>query len=419
MQERYDFIVVGAGPIGSSTARHLAEGGHSTLVVGPDEPAGFEDHQGVWAGYYDEGRLAHVLEVPLMTSMLAMRSIRRFAELRERTGVEFTVPTHSVSVMPRQALTTSASDWFDRDLLARNARDLGVEVFELDEDGLRDAYPSLDFEPEHVALVQRDAFILNPRRLVEAELAAAVAAGAVLVRDEVVRTEKTDDGVLVTAASGASWRAGRVVLATGAASNATGLLPRPLLMPSFGATVVLVEVDGPDAVDMPAMMYLKYREGSSLFGGIVMSPRPYPDGKWYVKVAGGSLLANPLDTAEEISAWVRTGGRREDIDEALAVLHDLMPGREFGPARTRPCMVSATPTERPYIDWVDGSDEPDKTTIIAVEGERGAMAADEIGRLTAELAVHGRWKDTIPHEVFQAHWAEPGWTTAGWLASQR
>ncbi|WP_198653209.1 NAD(P)/FAD-dependent oxidoreductase [Actinocorallia populi] len=413
MQDRYDVIVVGAGPIGSATARHLADGGHSTLVVGPAEPAGFADHRGVWAGHYDEGRLAHVLEVPLMTSMLAMRSIRRFPELRERTGVEFTVPTHSLSVMPRETPGGSSSDWFDRDLLARNARDLGVEVDELDEDALCAAYPALSFEPGHVALVQRDAFILNPRRLVEAELAAATAAGAVLVRDEVVRTGKTDGGVLVTAASGASWRAGQVVLATGAASNATGLLPRPLLMPSFGATVVLVEVDGPDAVDMPAVMYLKYRDGRSLFGGIVMSPRPYPDGRWYVKLAGGSLLANPLDTAEEIAAWVRTGGRREDVDEALAVLHDLLPGREFGPARTRPCMVSATPTERPYIDRVD------ETAVIAVEGERGAMAADEIGRLTAELAVHGRWRDTIPHEVFQARWAEPGWTTAGWLAARR
>ncbi|MFI0352865.1 NAD(P)/FAD-dependent oxidoreductase [Actinomadura sp. 9N407] len=411
MRDLYDVIVVGAGPIGSATARHLADRGHSTLVTGPDEPAGFEDHRGLWAGHYDEGRLAHVLEVPLMTSLLAMRSIRRFADLRERTGVTFTVPAHSLSVMPRTMAGGSGADWFDRDILARNARDLGVEVSELDEDDLREQYPALTFEPKHVALVQRDAFILNPRRLVEAELAAATAAGATLAREEVVRTEKVDGGVRVTARSGASWLAERVVLATGAASNATGLLPRPLLMPTYGATIVLVEVDGPDAIDMPATMYLKYRDASAVFGGIVMPPLRYPDGKWYVKVAGSSLLHNPLDTAEEIGAWVRTGGRREDIGEALAVLSDLMPGQKFGPARTRPCMVSATPTERPYIDMVD------ERTVIAVEGERGAMAADEIGRLTAGLAVHGRWKDSIPHEVFQARWAEPGWTTAGRNAS--
>ncbi|OLT23261.1 sarcosine oxidase [Actinomadura sp. CNU-125] len=414
MQGQYDVIVVGAGPIGSATARHLADRGRSVLVVGPDEPSGFEDHRGVWAGYYDEGRLAHVLEVPLVTSLLAMRSIRRFAELRERTGVTFTVPTHSVSVMPEAPAGGSSADWFDRGILVANARDLGVEVSELDAAELREAYPSVTFEPGHVAVVQRDAAILNPRRLVRAELAAATsAAGADLVRDEVVRTERAHDGVRVTARSGASWTAGRVVLATGAASNATGLLPRPLLMPTFGATVVLVAVDGPDALDMPAMMYLKQRDARTVFGGIVMSPLRYPDGEWYVKVSGRSLLDTPLDTAEEIGAWVRTGGRQEDIGEALAVLRDLMPGREFGPARTRPCLVSATPTERPYIDLVD------ERTVIAVEGERGAMAADEIGRLTAELAVHGRWKDSIPHEVFRAQWGEPGWNTAGWLASRR
>jgi sarcosine oxidase len=170
---------------------------------------------------------------------------------------------------------------------------------------------------------------------VEAELAAATAAGATLVRDEAARTESVDGGVRVTARSGRSWTAGRVVLATGAASNATGLLPRPLLMPAFGATIVLVEVDG--AAPMPATMYFKMRDARTLFGGIVMPPLPYPDGKRYMKVTGRSLLDNPLDTA------------------------------------------------------------------------------DEIGRLAAGLAVHGRWRDSIPHEVFRAQRAEPGRTTTEWL----
>ncbi|MEO3781786.1 FAD-dependent oxidoreductase [Actinocorallia sp. B10E7] len=418
MRDQYDVIVVGAGPIGSSAARHLADAGHATLIVGPEEPAGFEDHQGVWAGHYDEGRLAHVLEVPLMTCLLTMRSIGRFEALRERTGITFTTPTHSLAVMPRDTGADSrGGNWFDREALSQNARDLGIEVDELDEDDLCREYPSLTLEPGHVALVQRDAFILNPRALVRAELAAATEAGAVLVRDEVAGVEKEDDGVRVTTRSGASWRAGRVVLATGASSNATGLLPRPLLTPTFGATAVLVEVTDPDAVQMPTMMYLKRRGEEVPFGGVVMAPRPYSDGKWYVKVAGGSLLNTPLDSHEEIAAFVRTGGRKEDIDEAYEVLRELLPGREFGAARTWPGIVCATPTERPYIDWADEGGEDGRRIVVAVEGERGAMAADEIGRLAAELAVNGRWKDTVPHEVFKARWTEPGWTTSGWLAS--
>lgn len=396
----HDVVVVGAGPIGSATARHLAEQGVDVAVIGPEEPVSPEGHEGTWAGYYDEGRLCHVLEVPLMTSMLTMRSIRRFDALRERTGIDFTTPTHSVTVLPGNLDAGSASTWFDRDLLAANARDLGVTVHALDEEGLAAAYPALRFEPGHVALVQPDAHILNPRALVRAELAAARLDGAHLIRDEVVATREIAGGVLLTGRSGALWTADQVVLATGAASNMTGLLPRPLALSSFGATVVLAEVEDPASLDMPTMMMLKYRDGTRLYGGIVMAPRPYPDGRWYLKLSGSSLLDTPLDTAAQTAEWVRSGGNRADIAEAADVLRDLLPHREFTTFRTRPCLVAATPCDRPYIDRVD------ERTVVAVEAERGAMSADEIGRLAAMLA-RGPWSDTIPHEVFRAEWAEP------------
>jgi hypothetical protein len=90
-------------------------------------------------------------------------------------------------------------------------------------------------------------------------------------------------------------------------------------------------------------------------------------------------------------------------------LTELLPDVDFLSLRTRPCLVCATPSDRPYIDWADDR------TVVVVEGERGAMAADEIGRLAAGLALTGRWTDTLPQELFAAEWAEPGWTTTGML----
>ena len=404
VESRYDVAVVGAGPIGAATARHLADQGASVIIVGPAEPERFDDHQGAWAGYYDQGRLAHVLEVPLVTSLLATRSIRRFPELRERSGVTFTTPTHSLSILPDVTEGTRGSEWFDRDRLLRNAEDLGVAVSPLSADEMRREYPRLHFAPGHVGVVQRDAAILNPRELVRAELAVATEGGATLVRDEVVslgRAENIDKGVLVVGKSAGTWRADKVVLATGAATNATDLLPRRLEMQTYGATVVLVEVDDPATVDMPAMMYLKFLEGQLKFGGIVMSPLRYPDGKWYIKVSGNSLLDTPLESSDEIAAWVRTGGRAADIDDTYDLLAELMPDQKLGPAFTRPCTVCDTPTGLPYLDRVD-----DRVTVV-VEGERGAMAADELGRLTAEYTLAGQWRDGIPHDVFRARWATP------------
>ncbi|WP_420880426.1 NAD(P)/FAD-dependent oxidoreductase [Rhodococcus sp. (in: high G+C Gram-positive bacteria)] len=400
-ERHFDVVVVGAGPIGAATARHLTERGASVLVVGPDEPEGFVNHDGTWAGYYDQGRLAHVLEVPLMTSMLTMRSIRRFADLQERTGVDFATPRQSLTVMPDASERSTITDWFNRDLLAGNAADLNVAVEQFSATELQQQYPDLRFAPGHVGIVQRDAFIVNPRALVKAELAAAVARGAVVVRDTVDSLERVARGVRIVSRSGESWRAGKVVVATGAATNVSGLLPKPLDMRTYGATVVLVEVPDPAAFDIPAMMYLKAVGGEAAYGGIVMSPLQYPDGCWYLKCSGRSLLDNPLDSAEAITRWVRTGGRREDIGEALDLLAELLPGKWFGPAHTRPCMVCETPTALPYIDQVD------EHTVVAIEGERGAMAADEIGRLTANLTIDAVWTDSLPHTAFQARWAQP------------
>ena len=395
----YDLAVIGAGPLGSATARHAAEAGARVLLVGPDEPAGFADHEGTWAGYYDQGRLSHVLEVPLMTSLLAMRSRRRFPELIERTGVDFLTPTHSVTVLPVAPVPGTGALWFDRDALARNAADLGVAVDPLDEEQLAAAYPTLRFEPGHVALRERDAHILDPRALVRAEQRAAVGAGTTLVRDEVVSCRRGADGVRLSAArDGDLGTARRVVLATGAATNATGLLERRLATATYGATVVLAEVAGPEAVSMPTMMMMKVRDGALVFGGIVMAPVRYPDGRWYVKVSGSSLLANPLEGRAEIAAWVRTGGNPGDVDETRELLAELLPGVELLSVRTRPCLVCATPSDRPYIDWADDR------TVVVVEGERGAMAADEIGRLAAGLALTGEWRDSVPHSVFAAEW---------------
>ena len=395
----YDLAVIGAGPLGTATARHSAESGASVVLIGPDEPSDPAVHQGTWAGYYDQGRLCHVLEVPLMTSLLAMRSRRRFSALIERTGIDFLTPTHSVTVLPAEPIPGAGSLWFDRDVLAGNAADLGVAVDLLDEDQLAADYPALRFEPGHVGLREKDAYILNPRALVQAELSAAVKAGTTLVRDEVVESERVGDGVRLETANGTRVTAGKVVMATGAATNATGLLERRLVTPTYGATVVLAEVTGPDAVSMPTMMMMKVRKNEMVFGGVVMAPVQYPDGRWYLKVSGSSLLANPLEGREEIAAWVRTGGNAGDLEEVRDLLAELVPDLEILSMLTRPCLVCATPSDRPYIDWADDR------TVVLVEGERGAMAADEIGRLASDLVLTGQWRDSVPQSVFAAEWS--------------
>ncbi|GAA4956247.1 hypothetical protein GCM10023205_17930 [Yinghuangia aomiensis] len=62
--------------------------------------------------------------------------------------------------------------------------------------------------------------------------------------------------------------------------------------------------------------------------------------------------------------------------------------------------MSANHSLHPYIDVVDDG------LVVATEGERGVMAADEIGRLTADLAATGGWRDGLPQELFTVRWLD-------------
>ena len=54
--KRHRFVVVGRGPMGAAAARHLATAGEDVVVVGPEEPKDWSQHEGAFASHYDEGR---------------------------------------------------------------------------------------------------------------------------------------------------------------------------------------------------------------------------------------------------------------------------------------------------------------------------------------------------------------------------
>lgn len=400
MSTHADVIVVGAGPIGSAAARHLATLGERVVVVGPDEPADFVGHRGLWSGHYDQGRLA-AIDVPFVASVVGLRAMRRFPGIEAESGVRFTEPHPLLTVSPEDEAGTlpdgdGHSEFFGRDSLIANIDELGGSYELLDGATLASRYPDLHVPPGHVAVHQRDAMIVNPRQLVRAELALAERHGATRLRAEVVGIEEHAGGVEVVTRTGDRLGAGRVLLATGASTNACGLLPEPIASPTYGCTIVLVEVD--PAVDFPTLMVYAAYDGN-VYGGIFVPPRAYPDGKVYLKGTGAALLDNPLGSYAEIERWVGTGGSEAERDHCLRTLRDLMPGLGIGAVWTRPCLVSMNESCHPYIGFV--SDR----VALATEGERGVMMADEIGRLAAGLVTAGRWSDTLPEELFRVRFA--------------
>lgn len=389
---QFDVVVVGNGPIGSAAARHLAGEVGEVALVGRDEPTDHRTHRGAWSGWYDEGRMAHAIDLPLLSGLLGLRARRRFDELQDRTGVTFATPVPGLNVAAHGQGADQGGDYFDVASMLSRAADLGVHAELLDEAALQAAFPAMRFAAGHVAIHQPDALLLNPRRLVLAETSAAVAAGASRISDEAVAVERRGEALEVTTRDGARLSTRCVVLAAGAYINLSGLSPRRLALSAFGATVTLAAVD-PSTPAFPTTMYLKSTEHAP-YAGIITPPRPYPDGRWYIKGAGASLLDAPLDTAATAEAWVRTGGDARDRASFTEVLAELLFDVRVEDVAIRPCIATINDSGYPYIGFVDDG------VVVATEGEHGVTMADEIGRLAARLAIDGTWRDTLPAEPF-------------------
>ena len=400
----FEVAVVGAGPIGSAAARHLAREISGVALIGPSEPETYRDHVGPWSGSYDEGRMAHSTDLPLLSGLIGLRARRRFASLEAATGITFARPVPALTVAPGDAAalarfasgdddaTHVSEDYFDIAGMLTRAEDLGVEAELLDEDALAKSFPEMTFAAGHIAVHQPDALLLNPRRLVLAETAAAVQSGAVHLLDEVKAVDRQSGRFELTTRRGNRYTSRRVVLAAGAYTNLAGFLPQPLAFSTFGATVTLAAV-AEDTPPFPTTMYFKATE-TAPYAGIVAPPLRYPDGISYIKGAGASLLEVPLDDAAAAEDWVRTGGKRDDIDAFAAVLAELVSAIPVQTITTRPCLVTLNDSGSPYIGAVE------EDLIVATEGEHGVTMADEIGRLAARIAIDGEWRDTLPSEVF-------------------
>lgn len=399
-----EVLVVGAGPIGAATARWLAEAGHRVTVVGPAEPESHATATTPWSGHYDQGRIG-AIDAMYVPTVLGTRAMRRFDALHEASGVAFTSAMPLLTAFPASpALVAddSTASWRNRDALLANAAEFGGAAEVLDADDVAVRFPQLRLPADEVAVLQADALLVNPRLLTEAELLLAGKAGATRLEDQVTALERDGSRWRARLRGGAPVEADRVVVAVGAYTNASGLLapyaPGRLDTHVFGCTIVLLEVDGPDAADFPGYMFSSDHHG----GGLVTPPRQYPDGRWYLKCAGGELVDHPLGSADEIDAWVRTGGSAAEVDFFRDLVASALPRVRVGRALTKPCLPTFNASGLPYVDRVaDG-------LVVATEGERGVMMADEIGRLAAGLAGQDRWVDPIPSHLFAARWTGDG-----------
>ena len=382
-----DTLVVGAGPVGASAARHLSldPAAGSVAVVGPAEPADPHTHDGIHGAWHDEARLTRVIAGDEVWAHLARASIDRYADIRDQGGHEFHRRGSLLYVFDAAA---------DLERFRSVGQRAGATFTEVDV--AAPGLPSVRL-PGHVrALLETgDAGIINPRLLVLNQLRAAESNGATVMRDVVQALVPVPDGVEAVLGGGRRLRCRRAVVGAGAYVNAFELLPVPVPVASVGITAHFFEVAEallPQLADMPGMLWLDDPAGGSFVYSL--PPVRYPDGKWWVKV-GGHLDSGPLDGRDAIDRWHRTDGGNMEAEAVQRWVAGRVPALAGTGAHSVGCVITETTSNMPIITAThDGR-------VVVATGCSGAAAksCDEIGRIAAVLATHREWDSPLDREL--------------------
>lgn len=397
MTTRFDVAVIGNGLIGAAATRYLRAAGLRVAGIGPGEPADWRTHQGVFASHYDQGRITRIIDPDPVWALLGKRAIASYGAIEAQSGLKF---HHAATCLRVSPDVTAPGDTF---LQAEQVgRDLDAALtLEREDEGLNEIFPFLHFPVGSLALWERGgAGYVNPRQLVQAQLTIARQQGATIIAEAVTRLQRNAGGVTITTDGGSELHANKVLLAAGAYSG--WLLERPLDLRRKAVTVVLAALPPAEANRLRAVPSIIYRlHNHPLLASIYsLPPIVYPDGKIYLKIGGTLRTPVYLHSAEDIRAWFHSDGNATEAAALREVLLAMIPGLAATTFESKPCVVTYTAHDRPYIAQVD------EAIYVATGGCGGAAkSSNEIGRIGALLVEQDRWAYDLPAETFAVCYA--------------
>lgn len=355
--------VIGRGMIGSAAARHLSKMGHDVALIGPDEPADFARHDGVFGSHYDEGRITRIIEAHPFWRQMNRASLSRYSEISAESGVEFYREVGALHVGPAESKDVA--------LVGEMVTEEGIPCEAYDETGLAERFPYLGstagmrgyFEP-------RNAGYISPRRLVRAQTIAAERAGARIVDEPALGISESGSGVTIRTRSG-SVEAERVLVAAG--GHTQSLLGRSLGFTVYARTVALFRLGAAEVqrlAGMPSMRCFGPR-GQDPY---ILPPISYPDGQTWLKL-GGDPVDITLESEADIKDWFRSGGSMQVADSLQTQILKRIRDLKFEERRVAPCMITLGETDLPCIGPVS-----ERVTVAFGCYGKSAKCSDELGR---------------------------------------
>jgi sarcosine oxidase len=349
--ERVDIAVIGAGAMGSATARALARRGVETVLL---ERFEFGHTRGSSHGPTRIFRIAY--PDPLYSAM-AQRALTLWRELEADSGERLLVATGGLDAGPSAHLCGQALEI------------VGAPFEWLTEEEAGERFPAMSFDGLHPILYQPDAAVCLADRTVAAQLRVA-AEGGVEARDqvEVLAIEPGADRVRIRLADDDLEARVVVVTAGSWAGELLSGLGMPLDLTPILQTVAYFEPTNPQAAPVPTFIE---------WAG--------PDLVWYALDAAG--------VGPGLKVGAHVGGVPIDpqdgpfeVDQALAKVESeyvsrRFPGFDPEPVRADTCLYTMTPDEDFVLDRIG------PVVVGAGFSGHGFKFAPLIGELLAALAL--------------------------------
>ena len=381
----YKIAVIGRGLIGSAAGRHLSMISDGIAVIGPNEPEDPVKHEGVFASHYDEGRMVRFVDPQISWSITAKRSIERFLQLQMDSGINFFTTSGYLGLQGPEFLDYLEGSEF-------SAKTVNANFKRINSDEIRKDYPFLSIDDNTVGLVEAGlAGHISPRNMVNAQTKIARKLGADIIEHEVEKISLNNKAVEITLRNNEKLLAEKVLVATGAFTDACDLLPKSLNLIVYGRTVVLAEIDK-HLEEILNIMPTMYVADSNAY---ILPPIKYPDGKTYLKIGIGNKSDKILNSRSELIEWFQGKGSEQDFRDFREYISHLIPSlQDCENWHTKSCAVTQTATGLPYIDYV----VEDRIAVATGGNGKAAKSADDWGWIAAQLMVNGNWDHPVSRE---------------------
>lgn len=420
----YDLCIVGAGLWGSAAARHASSlPGAKVCLIGPDEPKTRtqSSNREIFGAHYDEGRITRGTESDPIWAVLTQKSIERYRELEKSSGVRFYQETGCLVVgeKNKEFMTT----------IKLNAQEQNLRLAHLENiNQIKSRFPFYNFNVNDEAVFEENnSGHISPRSLIKAQQIIAKRNRCDIIDDIVCDVKRVvdQDGryhMEVCLESGKRYAARKVLVTSGAFINLRRLLGSFMtcdikLRPITVAKVEISEQDARKIGSMPSTVYdgrggagwcQEFPKGSSGNTWFYMLPPiKYPDGKFYLKLGHYAPdVPRELTTGQEVKDWYCSEGDQDIIKATAKIILDVVKGVKMKSYHGDCCIITETPTNRPYIDMVHSQ------LGLAIGGNgHGAKSSDEVGRIAAMMMLKGSWETTLPKDAFKLKLRWPGYAS--------